>query len=1800
MKPSLDEHIAVIGLASRFPGARDTAEFWGNLCKGQDAVTFPGDAALLAEGVPADLLADPSYVKAYAETPGLELFDAGFFGFTPRDAAVLDPQIRMFLEVAHGSVENAGYDVHRIADGVGVFAATGVNTYLDVHVRSGSGYQMLTSSSMGVSTLSYPDFLATHVAYRFGLRGPALTVSTACSSSAVATHLACQALRTGECDYAIAGGSEAEIPAHRGYQWDPGGPLSADGRCRPFDKDASGTVFSTGAGAVLLKRLGDALADGDHIYAVIRSSAVNNDGATKAGFSAPSVVGQVAAMRQALELAGVEASAVDYVEAHGTGTALGDPIEVAALAEAYRAAAGGAPIALSSVKGNIGHLGHAAGISGLIKVALCLDNQQRVPTANFTEPNPRLRLHETPFRIDAATVAWPRDPERARIAALNSLGFGGTNAHLILEEAPAGAGATAEDPDRPQVLLWSARDPQAVQDYEARLAEYLRSADAEPLADIAATLQDGRTEYPVRGAVIATDTDGCAEALESGRVLRSAAPAAGNDGKGGRADRAPEVVFAFPGQAAQHRRMAVGLYGTSEAFTRALDDLFDRFERASGSAAVREAWTSADDERLADTAIAQPLLFAVEYALAELWKSWGVEPAAVVGHSLGELTAAAVAGVFGLDDAVRLVLARAGAMAAMPTGAMAVVGAPQERLRPLLADGVTVSAVNGPKQTTIGGPADRLRETLDALRGEGLAVREIATSHAFHTESMRPAVELFAAAFEGVTLHEPAVPMVSAATGDEVGTDALDPDFWARQIAEPVRFDLALARLLDQPGTVLLEIGPARTLTGLVRQYGSDAEAVPTLPMPGRAEGDLHSALSAAAALWTAGQRIDWAQTREHRPFRRAALPGYQYQRSRCWIDPTLAHSPADAAEEAPMPVPAQAQAGLPLAVPEPFSVLTWTERPAAELPEQAEDRGVALALLPADEELGLLTVLALQQAGYRPVVARPGTGYQEAEGEFRLRPDDEADMDRLLTELARRGTAPRLLVHALALSDWPRPSLSEADEQLSTTFHSLASLARSGARHGTVAGVLVLAGRSADLTGAEQLDPVKATLHGAVRSLALEAPELACRVIDVVLPAQEEDLAAEIAELLPPLGAPAAAGTDVVVALRGSRRWVREERPFRPGSGSLPVVRRSGVYVLLGGFGGLGLAVARAIAGTGTRPHLVLTGRTLPSADELAAETAALRRLGATVQAESCDIADLRAMRRLFDTVRVRHGAVSGIVHLAGVAGDGMLMGRRREDAEAVLRPKVQGALVLAEVLQDHPPLDFLAYFSSRAALGGLVGSADYAAANCFLDAHAQVLSRSGLPVVSLNWPSWSEVGMAAREERPAGTRHWRSLLDPAADPMLDEHRFSGKPVMPGTGHLDTVVRAFRETVGPAGTPVRLTDVVFQQALVVERPRRFEVVFEPDGSAWQFTVSSCAPDGTDPMRHAVGGIEVLDAEVRPAPEPGLAALREQLTTPMHVDPPTQTKDALFAFGPRWDTIAGVRVGARGHLEKLIELELPEAFRAELPRYALHPTLLDNATAEARTSGHDDAHLPFGYGVFEIYEDIPAVCTSHMARRDGAPGLIVADIDLYGEDGRLVGRIEKYSMRRIEDDGFLAGAPAGPSRQQQEPDGDRPAAEGIDPRTGARMFLSVLSGRHPYQVAVRPFLDGAPVPLPQYATVPAESAPAVVPAPSRAVAAAVAPAAQAAVPEPAAGQAPVAERLAAPVLDRLIELWSRLLGRPVAPDDDFFELGGTSLTAVELMAGIREEFGLRIGIVTMFDHPTVGEFAKVLVDQGAN
>lgn len=867
-------HIAVVGFAGRFPGADDPQQLWLNLRDGVGSIVFPSDAELMAAGVPARLLAHPAYVKAVACAADVENFDAQLFGYTPKDALTCDPQIRMFLEAAHAALENAGYNPYACPGSVGVYGSTGTNRYMDLHL----GYADDVSATAGFafSTLNYTDYLASTVSYKLGLRGPAITLATACSSSLVTVHLACQALRNGECDTAVAGGSEVEMPLRHGYLWEEGGPMSRDGRVRPFDVNANGTVFGTGVGVVVLKRLADAIADHDTVLAVIRGSAINNDGSDKAGFSAPSITGQALMLGEVMTMAEVSPADISYVECHATATQLGDPIEIAALDRAYRHLHPGLDAescAIGSIKGNIGHLGHAAGVVSLIKVILSLRHGQIPATWGFTEPNPKLRLGQTPFYVASELAPWPKQTGRPRCAGVSAFGIGGTNAHVIVEEGEEQLAPRGES--RPRIVVWSARAGQAEQAYRDQLRLCLRSQRDELFAAAVSTLQDGRRGYPIRRAVVAASAQEALAALSGDRGVID-----------GSAD-CREIAFLFPGQGSQRAAMGAGLYRADPVFREVMDEVLGLFD-ARGTA-LRADWRSGPDTRLDDTRLAQPLLFAVEYALARMLSAWGIRAAALLGHSLGELTAAAVAGVFALPDAVEFVLARADAMARAPAGAMLAVALGHEELDGLLPAELSVAVVNGRKQTVVAGPVSAVEAFYQVLAGKRIGCTRLRTSGAFHSPLMSAA----AAELQNVTASarcgQPRVPLLSAACGRVVTADeASSPRFWAAQVAGPVRFDRALGALLADGNRIVLEVGPGNALTAAARSHPAGAKSlfVPVLPRAaGDRDGELGQALRAAARVWADGHDLDWQAVRGGEATRRVPLPGYQYQRRRCWAE---------------------------------------------------------------------------------------------------------------------------------------------------------------------------------------------------------------------------------------------------------------------------------------------------------------------------------------------------------------------------------------------------------------------------------------------------------------------------------------------------------------------------------------------------------------------------------------------------------------------------------------------------------------------------------------------------------------------------------------------------------------------------------------------------------------------------------------------------------------------------------------------------------------------------------------------------
>jgi phthiocerol/phenolphthiocerol synthesis type-I polyketide synthase E len=887
--------IAVVGMAGRFPGANNVSVFWDNLRCGEESIVTLSEQELRAAGVDDEVLANPAYVRRAPIVDGVDEFDADFFGFPPQFARMLDPQHRLFLQCAWHAFEDAGCDPARFDGSIGVYGTCSPSGYLLHNLLSHHAQNAFMATGLNFEQFNLflqndKDFLATRVSHQFNLRGPSITVQTACSSSLVAVHLACQSLLSGECDMALAGGASLSIPHHVGYWNSPGSMVSAVGHCRPFDVRADGTVFGSGVAIVVLKPLQAAIDAGDRIYAIIRGSAVNNDGSMKMGYAAPNPAAQADVIAEAHAVSGIDASTVSYVETHGTGTPLGDPIEVQGLRSAFGVSqmTRAAPCVLGSVKSNIGHLEVAAGVVGLIKTILCLRNKAIPATLHFTSPNPELRLDETPFTVRSTYGPWEWDGVRR--AGVSSFGVGGTNVHVVLEEAPAGAVPAHAEPAGPQVLLLSAQTAAALEESRTALVAALASPDGPHLSDVAATLA-GRRKHNLTMAAVVHDREQAATVLRAsehdnvfvGESINTAEDAESTSGR---------IVFMFPGQGAQHIGMAQGLYDTEPAFAEHFDTCAAGFRDEMGIDLHAEVFggTATDLERIDRS---QPALFTVEYALARLVDTYGVRAGAYIGYSTGEYIAATLAGIFDLETAIKTVSLRARLMHESPPGAMVAIALGPDDIAEYLTEyapkGVELSAVNDRGNCVVAGPKDQIRAFSQRLNERGIPVRRVRATHAFHSSSMDPMLGEFQDFLSRQELRAPHTPLLSNLTGTWMSDEQVtDPASWARQISGTIRFADELDVVLTDPDRILVEVGPGGSLTGSAMRHpkwSSAHRAVRLMRHPIQNTDDRDTFLLALGQLWAAGVRVDWAPLSGPEP-RIVSLPGYSFARQRHWVDP--------------------------------------------------------------------------------------------------------------------------------------------------------------------------------------------------------------------------------------------------------------------------------------------------------------------------------------------------------------------------------------------------------------------------------------------------------------------------------------------------------------------------------------------------------------------------------------------------------------------------------------------------------------------------------------------------------------------------------------------------------------------------------------------------------------------------------------------------------------------------------------------------------------------------------------------------
>ncbi|NHD15970.1 MULTISPECIES: type I polyketide synthase [unclassified Actinopolyspora] len=1339
LRKRASEPIAIVGAGHRFPGSANTPDgLWRLLREGGDAI---GDFPVERWDTGAYYHPDPDHPGTTSVLRGGYLdevygFDPQLFGISPAEAVGMDPQQRIALEVAWETFERAGEPVLSLnGSRTGVYIGASTDDYVRLRQQFGT-----PESVDGYQIFGEPSFIAGRISHTFGLQGPAQVIDTACSSSLVALHQACRALRAGDVDLALAGGVNLLLSPYGFVLVDKAGAASPRGRCATFDASADGYVRAEGCGMVLLKRLDKALSDGDEVLAVIRGSAVNHDGRAS-GVSVPNPAAQRAVIGDALTDAGIEPAEVDYVEAHGTGTALGDPIELNSLHAVLGADRGDDdPLLVGSVKTNMGHLEAAAGVAGLMKVVLALRNREIPPHPHFEEPNPNIDWASLRVRVPVVPTPWPSRERRAR-AGLSSFGASGTNAHLVLEEpAPAEipGGECDEREAGPHLLTLSGRGEGAVRELAGRFSRAVRETPPEQVPGLCRAAAERRSHHGYRMAVVSDDAGRLADALDA--AAKGADPTEVQHGRAVAAHRAG-VAFVFPGQGAQYAGMGRELYRDQPVFRQALLRCCELMDPSLPRPLRDVLFDAGGDSELNETRYTQPALFAVEYALSELMRSWGVTPSVVLGHSIGEYTAACVSGALDLPDAARLVVARAGLMQRIDRpGAMISVTMSESEAFEVLAerqDSVSVAAVNGPDNVVLAGDSGAIDALGAELAARGTPLSRLRVSHAFHSPLIEPVLPELTRAAEQVPVREPGIPLISNLTGGVVGFRELsDPEYWARHARGTVRFADGVRAVSEYKPAVCVETGPGRGLRALgERCLGDSAPSWATSLR--RADGEVESVFGALARLHVAGAPVDLSAVHEGIRPHGGRLPSYPFQHQRLTFPVArVAPTGAEPVDTGDRQVDYR---------------LRWREVPPPRGSERSPQR---LLVFVDDGEFATDLLHGIAERGDERVLVRRGDRFRRlSDDEFEL-PTGDPTAVRQLSE--RTGSFDQVLYL------WPlsRATVTEAEksdpalaDRARDDFVTVLELLRSfGESDDSAPRVRVVDRGEPGESDGPVLGLGAAPLAGLGQVAALERPESWGGVLDLD---PRESPGAGVSRLLDELGADT---DDDQVAYRDGQRLVPRLVPDAPPSGSEALVRGDGTYLITGGLGGLGRAIARWLVERGAR-RLVLTGRRgLPDRsewdsgelDESARAGVALVRdleeAGASVSIRAADTADETAMAEVLASIP-ETAPLRGVVHAAGTAGAQLIEEIDTETAVSVMKAKVDGSWVLHRLLGETP-LDFLVLMSSIASVWGSSDLAAYAAANAFLDRLAAHRRSRGLPGVSINWGPWEvDSGLGGEE---------------------------------------------------------------------------------------------------------------------------------------------------------------------------------------------------------------------------------------------------------------------------------------------------------------------------------------------------------------------------------------------------------------------------------------------------------------------
>lgn len=1356
--------IAVIGMACRFPGANDINTFWRNLKNGKESVSFLNDHDILAEGEDLEKLKNPLYVKANPYMKGKEYFDSSFFGFQEDEAKLMDPQIRIFLETCWSVIEDAGYDVVSNKEKIGLFAGGSPNLDWVSHAIKSNQENKLHNASL--YSLANINFICSWVSNLLNFQGPSIYIDTACSTSLVAVQRACMSLLLRECKMAIAGGVTIRNFSNKGYLYQDGLIFSKDGHCKAFDADSSGTIFGDGAGTVMLKKLDDALKDGDNIYAIIKGSGINNDGSMKMSFTAPSVEGQYKVVLKAINMANVDPKSISYVETHGTGTSLGDPIEIEALNLAFGKERE-KHCAIGSVKTNVGHLDAAAGIAGFIKTVLSINNRQIPPSLHFTKPNPTINFQEGPFYVNTELKEWKNGQTPIR-AGVSSLGVGGTNVHVVLEEAPERE-ISSESRDF-QLLLFSAKTATALDKNIQNITSKIKETPRLKLEDMAYTLQTGRARFSHRKMVVCRDKADAIDLL--GEITRRKAKTV--------KERQKQVVFMFPGLGSQYQNMCADLYKQETVFRTAVDECLKIFKETTQvdlSAILFPASQQAETaiNELDQIQYAHPALFTVEYALAQQLMDWGIKADVMIGHSIGEYVAACLSGVFSLADALKLVITRSRLIQKCPSGSMLGISISEEELLPFLKDhkDISLAAINSSELSLVSGKDEAIQAFQKLITEKGYANQWVKATHASHSYMMDEVMEEFEQEVRKVKISEPHSPFISNITGKLASYETIsDPLYWVKHLRETVRFSEGISSLLSHEDTVCIEVGPGNVLGTFVRSNQAIKKThrvIYTVRHEHKKDNDQRHLLEALGKLYLLGIEPDWNSFYKEETRQKVSLPAYAFDKL-----------------EYPVNVGLADWTGLGTTVKN-QEAQEFMNIPSWEISERVSEGSVeedqTVILFTEKSKLTKQLIEKFSQKGNAPIVVSTGQKFQKKDSSnFSINPTTEEDFLSFFKAIETKGKIKIIFAWGLTLKVKKAKGLDATKAQLDTYFYSLLNISKALTENISAdIQILSISNEANYVLKGDRISPEKATLLAALKVIEQEYDNIACRNIDLQI--SKEDNPELVEELFQELNS---LEQDSFVAFRDKTRFVESYRPVKASQKErkTPMFIAGETYLITGGSGGMGVSFTKRITQEQKGVNFILLGRReLPSNSEwpdwlnnpnnathenfeTIKSLSEIEKEGANIHYRSVDIADKALLKKTLGEVEKKAGKIRGVIHAAGVIDyAGIIYSRSKEENEKVFASKIYGTLILNEILRKNE-LDFFVLCSSISSILPSEGQVGYAAANRFLNSFARYNSTvNQINTTSIAYNAWREVGFAAKLAKEGGMDEKFELNSLSAD---------------------------------------------------------------------------------------------------------------------------------------------------------------------------------------------------------------------------------------------------------------------------------------------------------------------------------------------------------------------------------------------------------------------------------------------------